>query len=444
MSVIQDAAQKALKTALNYVPDRWVGTAKPDPMREKHGLIGAPMSRVDGPLKVQGKARFAAEVPMANLAFAALTYSRLARGRIAILDTVAAEAAQGVVLVMTHRNAPRMAPPPLFMTSAKAAGPTDLPVMQDAEIYWNGQPIALVLAETQEQADHAASLIEVTYEAEPAVVAFDAAKTRSHQPPTVLGQPPVIEIGDAEAALAAAPVQVDRTYRTPFQHHNAIELHAATVAWEGDQLVVHDATQMVNSTAWTLAQVFGIEEEQVRILSPFVGGGFGGKGLWWHQILAAAASRLAGRPVRIVLSREGVFRSVGGRTTTEQRVALGGKADGTLASLIHTGVAAMTEHNNCPEQFTFPARHLYASDTLKVAQEVADMDMVPNTFMRAPGESVGTFALECALDEMAEAMALDPIELRRRIEPAKDPTTGSEFSSRHLLEAYRRGAERFG
>src|SRR5258707_6826226 len=145
-----------------------------------------------------------------------------------------------------------------------------------------------------------------------------------------------------------------------------------------------------------------------------------------------------------MLSREGVFRIVGGRTTTEQRVALGAKADGTLAALIHTGVAAMTSHNDCPEQFTFPARHLYAADAIKVAQEVADMNMVPNTFMRAPGESVGTFALECALDELAEAMALDPIELRRRIEPATDRTSGNAFSSRHRLEAYAEGARRFG
>jgi xanthine dehydrogenase YagR molybdenum-binding subunit len=219
---------------------------------------------------------------------------------------------------------------------------------------------------------------------------------------------------------------------------------AATVAWEGDELLVHDATQMVNATAWTLAQVFGLKEAQVRVISPYVGGGFGGKGLWDHQILAAAASRLRGRPVRIMLSREGVFRIIGGRTTTEQRVALGAKPDGTLAALIHTGVAAMTKHNACPEQFTFPARHLYAADTIKVAQEVADMDMLANTFMRAPGESVGTYALECALDELAEAMKLDPIDLRRRIEPEKDPTSGAPFSSRNLVEAYRRGAERFG
>ena len=444
MSVIQDAAQAAMKKAVALAPEAWLPGGTPDPLMRKHGLLGAPVSRVDGPLKVAGKARFAAEVPIDGLAYAALVHSSIARGRIASLDTAAAEAAPGVVLVMTYRNAPRLTDPSMMMTKPKAASGSDLPVMQDDRIHWNGQPVALVLAETQDEADHAASLIAVTYAPEPAMVAFDDAKTKARTPESILGEPPEIVIGDAEAALAAADFKVDLTYRTPRHNHNAIELHAATVAWDGDRLLVHDATQMVNATAWSMAEIFGIAEAQVRILSPYVGGGFGGKGLWNHQILAAAASRLTGRPVRIALSREGVFRIVGGRTTTEQRVALGASADGTLSALIHTGVAAMTTHNNCPEQFTFPARHLYTAANITVAQQVADMDMIANTFMRAPGEAVGTFALECAIDELAEAIDLDPIELRRRIEPEKDPTSGTEFSSRHLLEAYAKGAERFG
>jgi xanthine dehydrogenase YagR molybdenum-binding subunit len=440
MSIVE----KAIQTAIRLTPESWLPGGTPDPLMHKHGMIGKPVSRVDGKLKVEGKARFAAEVPLEGLEYASLVYSSIARGRIATLDTAEAEASPGVTLVMTYLNAPRMKPPPVMMSTPKAAGPSDLPIMQDREVHWNGQPVALVLAKTQEQADHAKSLVRVTYEMAPAVVSFDEAKTRARTPDSILGEPPSIEIGDAEAALKQAAYKVDLTYRTPRYNHNAIELHAATVAWDGDELVVHDATQMVNATAWTLAQVFGLKEEQVRVLSPYVGGGFGGKGLWDHQILAAAASRLRGRPVRIILSREGVFRIIGGRTTTEQRVALGAKPDGTLAALVHTGVAAMTTHNACPEQFTFPARHLYAADTIKVAQQVADMDMLANTFMRAPGESIGTYALECALDELAEAMKLDPIELRRRIEPDKDPTSGAPFSSRNLVEAYRRGAERFG
>lgn len=432
------------RSAVGFVPEHWLAGDAADPARRKHGLIGAAVSRLDGPLKVKGQARFAAEVPLDRLAHACVLCSTVARGRIERIDTTAAEAAPGVVLVMTHRNAPRMAAPPLLMAAPKAAGASDLPVMQDAEIRWNGQPVALVLAETREQADHARSLIRVEYRAEPATVAFDAAKEKARVPDSILGEPASIETGDAEAALADAAFRVDLTFRTPRHNHNAIELHAATAAWEGDRLTVHDSTQLLNATAWTLAEIFGIREDQVRVLSPYVGGGFGGKTLWDHQILAAAAARLAGRPVRIVLSREDVFRLVGGRTTTEQRVALGARRDGTLAALIHTGVAATTAHNNCPEQFSFPARHLYAAGAIKVGQRLADLDMLANTFMRAPGESIGTFALECAIDELAEAMALDPIELRRRLEPERDPTSGLPFSQRAIVEAYRRGAERFG
>lgn len=414
-----------------------------DPML-KHGAVGSALARVDGPLKVRGEARFAAEVAVDGLTYAALAYSSIARGRIASLDTAAAEAAPGVVLVMTHHNAPRLNRPPLFFSAPEAAAPSDLPIMQDDSVHWNGEPIALVLAESQEQADHAAGLIEASYEIGQASLSFDEAIRRPRELEVILREPPLIEIGDAEAALAAAPVTVDRTYRTPRHSHAAIEPHAATILWEGDRLTIHDTTQMLHSERWTIAAILGIDQEKIRILSPFVGGGFGGKGLWSHQILAIAAAKLSGRPVRIALSREGVFRVAGGRTLTEQRVALGARADGRLAALIHTGTAGMTRHNNCPEQFTFPARHLYAADSFRIHQNVADLDMLANTFMRAPGESIGTFALECALDELAEALSVDPVELRRRIEPESDPTSGTPFSARHLVEAYARGAERFG
>ena len=202
---------------------------------------------------------------------------------------------------------------------------------------------------------------------------------------------------------------------------------------------------MINSTAGSLAKVFGLKPT-VRVLSPFVGGGFGGKGLWSHQVLAAAAAKLAGRPVRLMLTREGVFRLVGGRTPTEQRVALGARRDGTLDALIHTGVAAMTTHNNCPEQFTFPARHLYAARTIRLAQKVADMDMLANTFMRAPGESVGTFALECAIDELAHDMRSTRSSCAGAGEPENDPTTRRRISVAQPVEGLsrRRGALRLG
>lgn len=423
---------------------RWQPAVTKDPLLRRHGALGQSISRIEGPMKVQGRTRFAAEFPYDNISYAALAFSTIARGRISELNVSAAEAAPGVILVMTYRNAPRMKAPSLMMSSPTAAGASNLPVMQNDEIHWNGQPIALVLAETQEQADYAASLVTAKYELLPAVTSFDEAKKSPRQLENLLGQPPFVEIGDAEAALANSEVKVDLIYRTPRHNHNAIELHAATIVWNDDELRVHDASQLLDLTTGQLADIFGLDISKVHVTSPYVGGGFGGKCFWDHQILACAAAKLAGRPVRIMLSREGVFRIIGGRTVTEQRVALGARTDGTLNALIHTGTAAMTTHNSCPEQFTFPARHLYGARTFRIGQDVADLDMLANTFMRAPGESVGTFALECALDELAEKLELDPIELRRRIEPEKDPTTGKPFSSRFLIEAYDKGAEQFG
>lgn len=448
MSKIADAAKAAMQAAtqkaVELSPAAWLPGGTPDPLASKHGLIGAALSRIDGPFKVAGKARFAAEVPFDNLLYAAFAFSTIARGTIASIDTSAAESAPGVALVMTYRNAPRLKAPALFGSAPDAAGPSDLPVMQDSAIRWNGHPIAVVLAETQEQADHAKTLVHVRYEKEQAVVSFDKAKTAAHPPKSILGEPPEVKIGDAEAALRRAPVSVDLNFSTPRYNHNAIELHAATCVWEGDQLTIHDASQLVTSTAHTIADIFDMPRDKVRVISPYVGGGFGGKCLWWHQILGAAAAKLAGRPVRIALSREGVYRLVGGRTTTEQRVALGADTDGQITALVHTGVAAMTAHNNCPEQFTFPARHMYPSPAILIAQDIAEMDMLANTFMRAPGESIGTFALECAVDELAEKLGMDPVEFRRRNDPVADPTSGHEFSSRHLVEAYRAGADKFG
>ena len=445
MSFVQEAMQTVIKKAVALAPESWLPGGKPDPLiRQKHGLIGASVSRIDGPLKVAGAARFAAEFPMDGLTYAALHYSTIAKGRIAEIDTSAAEAAPGVVLVMTHRNAPRLKPSPAFGSAAKAAGGDDVPVMQDDRVHWNGQPVALVLADTQEQADHAKTLIRVTYEAEAAVTSLAQGRAAGATPGKFHGEPLKLEIHDAEASLAAAPHKVDLTYTTPRHSHNPIELHAATLAWDGDDLRVHDASQAVDHAAWTLSQVFDVEEKQVHVTSPFVGGGFGSKTLWQHQILAAAAARLARRPVRIVVSREGVYRIVGGRTVTEQRVAIGAQADGAFEAIIHTGYVAMTPHNDMPEPFILPARSAYAAKSFKLDVETTKLDMVANTFMRAPGEAVGTFALECAVDELAAELGMDPIALRLRNEPEKDPTTGLPFSSRHIVEAWRMGAERFG
>lgn len=442
---IQKAGQAIMQKAVALAPDRYVTGGKPDPLASSDDpLIGAPVSRLDGPVKVRGEARYAAEFAPAGMVHGALVYSTVAKGRIAAIDVAGAEAAPGVVLVMSHLNAPKMQPPPLLMREPLGGSGDALPVFQDDRVHWNGQPVAVVLAETREQADHAASLVRVRYAAEDGVTSMEAARAAGATVAGFMGAPLQDIIGDAEAALASAGQRVDVVYRTPRQNHHAIELHAVTVAWEGDVLRVHDSTQGVVNAAFTLAQVFGIAQEQVRVTSPFVGGGFGGKLVWRHHLLAAAASKLSGRPVRIMLSREGVCRAVGGRTTTEQRVAIGADRDGRFVSLIHTGVAVMTEYNAMPEPFIHNARVLYAAPAMKLEVQKVTMNMVANVPMRAPGESVGSFALESAVDELADQLGIDPIVLRRRNEPVQDPIEGTPFSSRHLIEAYRAGAQAFG
>lgn len=442
---IQKAGQAMMQKAVVHAPDRFIPGGKLDHMiASDDPLIGAPVSRLDGPAKVRGEARFAAEFPFDAMAYAALVYSTVAKGRILDIDTEPAEFSPGVVLVMSHRNAPKMNPPPLLMRQPRAASGDALPVFQDDRVHWNGQPVALVLAETQEQADHAATLVRVRYDVEPAITTLAAAVQAGTQGAVFEGEPLQETLGDAETALARSPFVVDELYRTPRHNHNAIELHAVTVAWQGDTLRIHDASQAVANTAWSMAKVFGLKENQVHVTSPFVGGGFGGKMMWQHHVLAAAAARLLGRPVRLALSRAGVYRVVGGRTLTEQRVAIGADRDGRFAALIQTGLAVMTDHNDLAEPFIQPARCLYASRAIKLEVRTVSMNSAANTFMRAPGESVGTFALECAVDELAERIGLDPIVLRRRNEPVQNPTKGTPFSSRHLIEAYRTGAQHFG
>ncbi len=452
MSIVETAKQAAqgliqgaMEKLVPLAPDSWIPGGRPDPLiARKHGLIGTPVSRLDGALKVKGAATFSAEFRFDDMVYAALAYATIPRGRITAVDSTAADVAPGVVLVMTHLNAPRMNKPGVFGSSPTAVGPADLPILQDDRIHWNGQPIACVLAETQEQADHAASLLSFTYDAEPSTTSLAGAKANGIEQGLFMGQPLLNEIGDAKAALATAPHVVDQVYRTPRHNHNAIEPHAATIAWVDGELVIHDASQMVTAQAQTIGEVFDLDLGQVHLTSPYVGGGFGSKGLWDHQIIGAAAAKLAQRPVRIALSREGVYRVVGGRSLTEQRVAIGATVDGTFDALIHTGLSVMTPHNNMPEPFILGTRAAYACPNITLQVEIARMNMLANTFMRAPGEAVGTFALECSIDELAVDLRMDPVELRIRNEPDKDPTSGLSFSSRHIVDAWRSGAEQFG
>ena len=439
--VMQGVMEKAMKVA----PGSWVPGAWDDPIgRQQHGHVGQPVSRIDGPIKVTGEAKFAAEFAPKQMVYAALAFSTIARGRIASLDTDAAKAAAGVVLVMSHENAPSLKPMPLFLTAGKAGGGDDLPILQDSEVHYNGQPIALVLAETLEQAEHAASLIHATYEIAPAVLSMEGGKADGTHQGVMFGQPAHAEIGRPADDYAASVHKFEGAYTTPRHNHNAIEPHAVTLYWQDGELFMHDAVQAVDHVAWSVGEVFGLSEDRVHVTSPYVGGGFGAKVLWSHQILAAAAAKMSNRPVRLALSREGVYRTVGGRAETEQKVTLGADADGKLQSLQHTGTVVMSAHNALPEPFILTAMSSYATKSMLLDVQVATLDMLANTFMRAPGEAVGSFGLECAIDELAEQIGMDPIELRLRNEPDKDPVKGTPFSSREVLKCWRDGAARFG
>lgn len=284
----------------------------------------------------------------------------------------------------------------------------------------------------------------MTYEAAPAVVMMEEAKANGTHLALVFGQPAHAEIGNPEAEYNAAAYRVEENYTTPQHNHNAIEPHAVTLYWQDGELFMHDAVQAVDHVAWSVGHVFGLSEGKVHVTSPYVGGGFGAKILWNHQILAAAAAKLSGRPVRMALSREGVYRIVGGRARTEQKVALGADVTGQLQALRHTGTVVMSGHNALPEPFILSAQTSYATKSMLLDVQVATMDVLSNTFMRAPGEAVGSFGLECAMDELAEKIGIDPVQLRLRNEPDKDPMKGTPFSSREVVKCWNDGAASFG
>ncbi|MEV0616452.1 xanthine dehydrogenase family protein molybdopterin-binding subunit [Nonomuraea sp. NPDC050404] len=409
--------------------------------------VGQAIDRVDGPAKTTGQARFAAEYPYPDLAHAALVHATIARGRITAIDTEQALAVRGVIDVLTHVNAPAMKPAPKmsFLDLSSIASGTSVNYLATDEVHWNGQPIAVVVAETPETARYAASLVRPAYRVLPATVDF-AAEEPNAAPEK--GNPLMAsraDKGDAHAALAAAPVSVDLTFSTPQHNHNAIEPHATTAVWDGDRLTLHEGAQNIPWLRKHVAQRFGVPETSVRVLSPFVGGGFGGKSrAWAGTLLAALAARATGRAVRLALTRAGVYHTVGGRTASTQRVALGADATGRLSALIHTSVSRTARIGGMPEPITAASHHLYAAPNIHLAQHNVQLDLLPNTFMRAPGESIGTFALESAVDELAWELGMDPIELRLRNEPDRNPVGGQRFTHRMLKEAYALGAERFG
>ncbi|PXY22814.1 xanthine dehydrogenase family protein molybdopterin-binding subunit [Prauserella muralis] len=410
-------------------------------------LVGQPIDRIDGPAKTTGGARFSAEHAYPGLTHAALVPATVSRGRITAIDTAAAAAVPGVITVLTHGNAPKLNPPkrPTPANLSTLVSGTQVNYLNTDEVHWDGQPVAVVVAETSHAAREAAALVHVSYERLPAVVDFAAEEPNAVAQKGNPVMPGSAKKGDADAALAVAPVTVDARYTTPQHHHNALEPHATTAVWQGDELTVHDSTQSITWLRKHLALRFGVPEAKVRVLAPFVGGGFGGKGFAWPgTIIAVLAARATGRPVRLLLTREDVHRAVGARTPSAQRVALGADTGGRLTALVHTSVTRTSRVGGQPEQVTAPAQHLYDATNIRTAQSQTTLDWMPNTSMRAPGDAIGSFALESAIDELAGELGIDPVELRMRNEPERNPIDGKRFSHRMLREAYALGARRFG
>jgi xanthine dehydrogenase YagR molybdenum-binding subunit len=410
-------------------------------------FIGQPVSRVDGRQKVTGAATYAAEFDVPNLAHAAVVRSTIENGRIISIDTAEAERAAGVLAVLTHRNAPRLAYRPYKGLPDPAVGER-LHVLQDNRVNHQGQPIALVVADTLEQANHAATLVRVTYAAETGITDIGRAEPvdPTHEK-TDQGEvrPDETRRGHPEGALAAAAVKVDQIYVIPRENHNPIEMHATVAAWDGDRLTLWDKTQWVHNVAEEIAAVFGLPAENIRVVSPFVGGAFGsGLRTWPHVTLAALGARVAGRPVKLMLSRREMYYGVGYRPHTVQRVALGASRDGRLSAIVHEGYQETSTYEKFSEALLNASRFLHACPNVSTRHRIAPMNVHTPTYMRAPGEASGVFALESAMDELAVALSIDPVELRLRNEPERDEFKKLPFSSRSTRECYRAAAERFG
>ncbi len=407
-------------------------------------VVGEPLDRVDGRAKVTGAARYAAEYPAPGLVNAVLVMSTIAKGRITRIDTSAAEHAPGVLLVLTHLNAPRL---PTQGQAVPGGNPTAraLSLLQDDLVHYQNQPIAVVVAGTFEQARDAAPLVRIEYDSSVPLTDMDAQAAAAYAPKSVLGQPPDSARGNFATGLASALVRVTQTYTTPVENHNPMEPHATTAVWTGDDLTLYDSTQGIHPDRETVARHFGIPPTRVRVIAKYIGGGFGCKGTTWsHVVLAAMAAQHLKRPVRLALARTQRFGAVGFRPRTSQRLTLGATRQGALVALRHDVLSQTSTFDEFVEPSAMQTRMLYACPNAITSHRLIRLDAGTPTFMRAPGESSGTFALESAMDELSYALQMDPIALRLANYAESDPGEGKPWSSKSLRECYERGAERFG
>ena len=430
-----------------------------DSMRERMrpAKLGAPIDRVDGRLKVTGGARYALELPVTNPAYAVVVTSSIPKGRVASMDTAAAERVKGVLAVLTPFNAPKVnVPPPRVESSGMSNGAAGPParggamriptVLQSPDVMYNGQPIALVVADSFEAAMEGAQLVTARYTSERPVLEWESTPTiPTDEVHPMFGGERKVARGDVEHGLREAAVKVEHVYSTPLENHNPMEVHNTIAAWEGDKLTLYDSTQGIFSVRDTVAQAFGLKPDDVRLVSYFTGGGFGSKGgAWSHQILAAMAARVVKRPVKLALTRRQMFGPVGGRPITVQRISLGATRDGVLTAIRHGSTSSTSTIEDWIEPATSQTRMLYACPNVETTYDLKRLNVGSPTFMRAPGESTGTFALESAMDELAYALGIDPVQLRLKNYADRDPEANKPWSSKSLRECYRVGAQAFG
>jgi xanthine dehydrogenase YagR molybdenum-binding subunit len=412
------------------------------PAHLRHGSnIGQPLTRRDGVLKVKGEARYAADNHPPGMLHAVMAVSSIARGRVTFLDVQAAKSHPGVVDVMTPTHKPPLAEDPDAKTNPFMFR---LDLLQNDGVRYANQPIAVVIAETLEAATEGAALLSPQYELLPARVGLDAGD--SFVPPAVgIGNPSEMRRGDVEAGLAAASTRIDATYETPAQYHNAMEPHAIVAAWEGDTLSIDTPSQGLAMAQGRIAGLFGISPEKIHIRSPFLGGGFGSKGLIsGPQVLGIMAARLVGRPVKLVLRREHMYGPVGHRSPSRQRLRIGMDSGGLLTAIDHHAKIASSIFDDFFEPAADASHTLYASPAIATSHEVVRIDTGTPLFMRAPGEATGSIALESAIDEAASACGMDPLAFRIKNYAEVEPISGKPFSSKALRECYAQGAERFG
>lgn len=405
----------------------------------EHRAIGTSFARLDGPAKVTGTATYAFEYPVDAPLYLHPLQATIAKGRVTAIDTAEAAATDGVAAIFTVFDAPTMAD----------TSDGDLVVLQDDQVHYRGQFVGGVIADSAETARHAASLVNVAYEIDEHDTELRADHPGLYAPEQVnSGYDTDSSNGDVEAALRVAAVTVDQIYTTPHEHNNPMEPHATIALWQpdGPKLTLYDSTQGVHAVRQTLAKSFGLDEEQVRVVAKNVGGGFGSKGApHSHDVLTVmAAQRVPGRHVKLALTRQQMFAVVGYRTPTIQHVRLGADRAGRLTAISHDVVEQTGTVKEYAEQTATATRMMYASATRQTSHRLAKLDVAVPFWMRAPGECPGMFALEVAMDELAVACDVDPVELRIRNEPAVDPETGSPWSNRRLVDCLRIGADRFG